>query len=133
MRSADKPVQADLLTGDKESNYELRWFSLLPVDNWSNEYFTPTGDSVGLTKVYLYNPGPSSATITYDYLASGVKKTSTLTLAANRGDLSATIPTGSGAYFKSSTNFIALSMTDFVTDQAGWHGQIYDWGTYFCV
>jgi hypothetical protein len=34
---ATKPVQADLLTGDIGHNHELRWFSLLPDQDWSND------------------------------------------------------------------------------------------------
>jgi hypothetical protein len=54
--TSDKKVQVDLLTGDIGSIYELRWYSLLPVDAWSDEYISPMGDTIGETKVVLYNP-----------------------------------------------------------------------------
>jgi len=123
---ATKPVQADLLTGDIGSTYELRWFSLLDVKDWSNEYLSPVGDSVGKTKVYLYNPSSTNKVdVTYDRIDDKNEK---VTLDKQQGQLSDVIPTGSAAHFKGNGKFLALSLTDFETSKRGWHGQIYDWG-----
>lgn len=34
------PVQVHLLAGDIGSTYEMRWYSLLSSDQWSNKYYT---------------------------------------------------------------------------------------------
>lgn len=39
------PIQAYLVTGDEYSTYEMRWFSLIPADQWSSSYLGPVGDS----------------------------------------------------------------------------------------
>ena len=68
---ADKPVQVVLFTGTVGSNYASRDTSLLPVDRWSSDYFnpvsTPAGDG---TVTFLYNPGASAITVSYDYRTS---------------------------------------------------------------
>jgi len=54
--TSDKIIQVDFLAGDIDSNYELRWFSLLDVAKWSFEYISPVGDTYASTKILLYNP-----------------------------------------------------------------------------
>jgi uncharacterized repeat protein (TIGR01451 family) len=117
--TSDKPVQADLLTGDAA---ELRWYSLRAVNDWSSKYLSPVGDTKGETKVVLYNPSPSSSisikvttrhwTKTYSVAKKGIVTTQI-------------IKTGSGALFEQADGkpFIALSVTD---TRGG--GAIYDWG-----
>jgi hypothetical protein len=39
--SSDNPVQIDLITGDRASNYESRFFRLLPTNLWSSSSYTP--------------------------------------------------------------------------------------------
>ena len=59
--TSTKPVQADIVAGDIGSTYELRWYSLIPTEDWDNEYYTPVGDDTGgPTKVFVYNPGTSA-------------------------------------------------------------------------
>ena len=72
---SDNPVQVDVLTGDVGSNYESRWFRLLPTELWTNDYFTPVSTPYRspmstltegiLTSVWLYNPNASAITVTY--------------------------------------------------------------------
>jgi len=38
---AGNGVQITLVTGDENSGYETRWYSLLPREAWSNDYYTP--------------------------------------------------------------------------------------------
>ena len=48
------PVQVHLLTGDPGSTYELRWFSLFPVKDWSTSYQAAVGDSFARTFVHRF-------------------------------------------------------------------------------
>lgn len=125
---ANKQIQVDLLTGDIGSTYELRWFSLLPVTDWSNSYVTPMGDSAGKTLVYLFNPSNSFITVTCT-MRGGITKTFPVPpQASTRTDV---IPTGIAALFTSPSKFSALSATD--TGKVDGKnittvGQHYDWG-----
>jgi hypothetical protein len=123
--TSDKGIQVDLLVGDINSTFELRWYSLIPVDQWSNEYVSPVGDTKAQTKVLLFNPDSKDLPISYEYLVNGVSRTATVTVGAKASALSVVIPSGSGAWFTSTNGgrFIALSLTD----NRCW-GQVYDWG-----
>jgi uncharacterized repeat protein (TIGR01451 family) len=119
--TSDKIVQVDILTGDIGSQYELRWYSLLPIDDWSNEYISPMGDTLGETKVVLYNPSPSSI----DVKVMTLDWTETYNIGGKSSVFTRFIETGSGAKFtqENGKNFIALSLTD-----TNGNGQIFDWG-----
>jgi hypothetical protein len=75
---SDYPVQVVLFSGRPGSNYQSRDTSLLPTYRWSNTYYAPvsTADSSGTTSstdgtsVFLYNPGTSAITVSYDYRSS---------------------------------------------------------------
>ena len=132
--SSGKSVQADLVAGDIDSTYELRWYSLLPTEEWSNDYYTPVGDSAGgggngPTRVYLYNPGNSDITVSYDFLG-GASPDGTITVLAGETARSVPIPDDSGARFftTGSENFFALTQTDVEGEGDFSSGQIYDWG-----
>ncbi len=69
---SDRPVQVDLMTGDRQDGYETRFYRLLPVQLWTNSYYTPVStpssaqDTAGTsTAVWLYNPGVSPISVTY--------------------------------------------------------------------
>ncbi len=123
------PVQVDLLAGDKGSNYELRWYALLPREAWTNRYLSPVGDTTGKTKIFLYNP--SSSTLTVNVAHSDETKNGsrlfpsnyTVTVSGLSSSFTNDIPTGTGAQLDAESPFIALSLTD-----TGGGGQIYDWG-----
>ena len=131
--TSDKIILVDLITGDVDSQYELRWYSLLDIDEWSREYVSPVGDSVGKTKMVLYNPGSFPLEISVEYLTNdGQDLTSEVrTVEPGRHILSLTIPSNSGALVKSSDTFLALSLTDTEYDTSLGQptgGQWYDWG-----
>lgn len=117
--TTNKPVQVTLITGDPGSTYELRWYALLPTKDWSNSYVSPVGDSVGQSRLVIYNPGSSSLSVTYETLS--YRKS--VSVSAGKSFLTDVIPTGSGCFVDASQNFIVLSLTDTVGT-----GQIYDWG-----
>ena len=119
--SATAPIQVHLITGDIGSTYELRWYSLPPTDQWSNEYYAPVGDSKGKPKLTVFNPGTSTLSVTMNM---GNGKTETISVGAGKAVQSSNyIPKGYAAKLWASKNFFAFSQTD-TSDS----GQIYDWG-----
>ena len=68
---SDNPVQVVLFCGRPGSNYQSRDTSLLPTYRWSSSYYAPvsTSSTYG-TCVFLYNPGASAITVSYDYRSS---------------------------------------------------------------
>jgi hypothetical protein len=137
---SSKPVQVHLITGDINSAYELRWFSLISIDKWSNDYMSPTGDTFGKSKVVLYNPTDKRFRVRMNWVNAGqVIQNAWLDVQPGRHRLSRIVPTGSGARFVSENgeSFFALSFTDTETQsgarnqfqqQHNTHGDWYDWG-----
>lgn len=133
---SNNPVQVDILTGDIASSYESRDSQLLPTDLWTNRYYTPvstpdfgTGDS--RTTAWLYNPGASAITVTYQRRNSaGTLITSSIAVPA--GGYAKQIldqPTnGTAAQFSTDgAPFYAFSTTDSASSTTG-NNQAWDWG-----
>jgi hypothetical protein len=120
--TTSKPCQVDLLAGDIGDTWELRWFSLLDVNKWSESYLSPVGDSTGQSRILMYYHGPKTQ-ITVNIETTTASKA--YTLKKQQPLMSDIIPDGTGALITSSSQdtFIALSITD---TKSG--GQIYDWG-----
>ena len=58
--TASGPIQVALLTGDADSNYEGRWYGLLPESRWDSCYYAPTdGQPDAGVRVFLFNRGPA--------------------------------------------------------------------------
>jgi len=126
------PLQIDMITGDIGSNYEMRWYALLPTASWAMNYLSPVGDSIGKTKVLYYNPSATDTIqVSYDYMLNGKVTTVTDNVAPKKNGLTVTIPTGSAVKVYSNSIFLPLSWTDSeATDGNGQttNGQAYDWG-----
>lgn len=128
---SNKPIQVDLLTGDIWSGYELRWYSMRPIESYSNSYVSPVGDSFGKTKVVIYNPGPAVLTYTLQFLVNETKTQFSATVNVKQAVFSPVIPTGSGAWVDGTSKFIALSLTDseyYDGTGVATGGQWFDWG-----
>jgi hypothetical protein len=128
---ADKPVQVHLFTGDVNSAYETRWYSMRSIETISNSYVTPVGDSMGKTKMIIYNPSKIPLTYTFRFLFNNTARTSTGTVAGKQAGWTPVIPTGSGAWIDSNQTFVALTVTDseqYAGDGYDTGGQMYDWG-----
>lgn len=65
--SSNKPVQVHLLTGDVGANYESRWFSIAPLDQWGGRYYSPVGTAADGddTYVFLHNPAATPITVNH--------------------------------------------------------------------
>jgi hypothetical protein len=65
---SNNPVQVILFSGRPGSSYQSRDTSLLPTYRWSTSYYAPVSTSASYgTCVFLYNPGASAITVSYDY------------------------------------------------------------------
>jgi hypothetical protein len=98
---SDLPVQVAMFTGRIGSTYQSRDTSLLPTYRWSTSYYAPVSTSAAYgTAVFLYNPGSSDISVSYDYRNSATAYTTA----------SVTVPAGGNARVTlapsdSSTNF----------------------------
>lgn len=142
--TSDKKIQVDYVAGDKGSTYELRWYSLLDVNQWSNEYISPVGDTFAKTKILLFNPHPYYIEVWLTYRKEGNlanKEFKKMKIGAGEHALTRFIPTGSGAKIRSikkngsKPSFIALSLTDTARRTKSTDGTLsntagdwYDWG-----
>ena len=129
--SSSSPIQVDLLSGDIGSSYETRWYSLLPVSQWTADYYTPVGSEKGgqlFSKVFIYNPNPDALTVYYDD-KTGINVGNIVVPAGSVG--SQVLQGATGYRFYSTGNvFFGVTQTDAVGN-----GQIYDWGhpREFCI
>ncbi len=102
---SDMPVQVVLVAGRPGSNYQSRDTSLTPISRWSSSYYAPVstpatglGGTVSTTVVFLYNPGASAITVSYDYRSSTSAYT-TATLSVPAGSYAKTGSLLSGAAY----------------------------------
>ena len=115
---SDKIIQVVFVGGDKNSSYELRWFSFLDTKYWSNEYISPVGDTFSETKIILYNANTFDVSVTLSTLNTAVVPptviTEILVVKAKKFLLTRYIPSGSGAKVQApkGQNFVALSISD---------------------
>lgn len=119
--TSDKPVQVDVLAGDCDSTYEMRWFSLLPVSSWSNSYLSPVGNSKAESRAVIYNPGSGDLTVEYQEGPSGPLQY--LTIGAGQVERTEVLDSEMGTHFSATSNFIVFQVVDTINSE-----QIYDWG-----
>jgi hypothetical protein len=129
--TSNKKVQVHLITGDKDSDYEMRWFALYPSTTWEGEYLSPVGDSVGPVRTVIYNDASTDINVDVQFRPSATSgiTTQTVPVKAKSFNLSPIIPSGSGSYLKSKLGekFLALTMID--VEQTHWTtGKWFDWG-----
>ncbi|MFZ1756834.1 MAG: hypothetical protein WBO46_22360, partial [Caldilineaceae bacterium] len=121
----DKPVQAHLMTGDINSSYESRWFTLVPDAQWSASYYAPVGTTVSSdpADVWIYNPNDaSSIAVTVDTLSGS----SSVTVGPNAA-VRVEMAVNSGAHlYTSGAPFFAIGTVD--SDQSGSGNLTHDWG-----
>ncbi|MEO5915832.1 MAG: SdrD B-like domain-containing protein [Luteolibacter sp.] len=123
--TSDKPVQVHELTGDVGSTYESRTFAIRPTSLWGSSYFSPVGTTLSteVHTVFLYNPGASAITVTYETTTS----TGTISVPAN-GNSQFAMPMNSGGHFftVSGEVFYAVGAND--SGAAATSNQTHDWG-----
>ena len=121
--TSSEAIQVHLLTGDKGSMYELRWYSILPLGLYSRSFVAPVGNSKSGVVLVMFNPNDKPIDVVYQWLESGAVQATSLSIPPMSNNISTVIPTGSGAFIDSSDDMIVMAVVD-VTDQ----GHLYDWG-----
>ena len=98
--TATKPVQADLVIGHVGADYASDWFTLYPVEEWANSYYTPVSSAATVVQpayVYLFNPNTNAMVINYNtHSGSG-----SFSLPGTNGVFQFQMPVASGASFTS--------------------------------
>ena len=126
---ANNPVQANLITGDRDSNFEMRWYSLLPKDQFSSDYFTPVtrrSGGNGAASVYLFNPDPSNSITVIETLSSGNTRSHTVPAGGSLlVKLNQNQDYDSGHRFRTNDDKPFFGMV--LVDTSG-GGEIVDWG-----
>ncbi len=123
--NSDKPVQVHELTGDIGSTYESRTFAIRPTSLWGSSYFAPVGTTLSteIHTVFLYNPGASPITVSYETTSSS----GTISVPAN-GNAQFAMPMNSGGHFFTAGGqaFYAVGAND--SGAAATANQTHDWG-----
>ena len=129
---ADKPVQAQLVTGQVAGQYSSRSYTLFPDAQLTNNYFTPVGQvnatyPVGL---YVYNPNPGPITVNYETRAtSGVLAVSPgVTAIPSGGSARLLVPAGPGGTITGTRLFSAGGENFTAVGTNDTPGTTYDWG-----
>lgn len=73
---ASDPVQVHILTGDPDSTYEARAYTMLPRSQWADDYLAPRSSDGDF---WLYNPDPADLEV----LVQTVTGTTTVIIPAN--------------------------------------------------
>jgi hypothetical protein len=119
------PIQVALLTGTPGSSYANRWFTMLPMADWSNNYYTPVATTTKSheTAVFVHNPGASSIDVEWRILGGAQTKFEVSAGATVRQ----TLPENTGARFYTTGGqpFYAVTAVDVESGDVGW---AYDWG-----
>jgi uncharacterized repeat protein (TIGR01451 family) len=129
--TASKPVQVALLTGDINSSYEARWFSLTPVEDWCYCGIVPvtTTDAGDPLNIFLYNQYTHSITVDVSLVSGSTSFTVT-----PKSVYRYAVPAGSGPQMlirgQNETNptlfYTAIGIMD-ATDPSG-NNSDHDWG-----
>lgn len=77
--NADHPVQVQMLTGIRNSNYSYSGYTLLPTSAFSNNYWAPVGrvSSSYSVRVFFFNPGASPIPVRCEF-AGGAASNATV-------------------------------------------------------
>lgn len=123
--AASKPVEVHELTGDIGSSYESRTFAIRPTAQWASSYFAPVGTTLSseVHNIYLYNPGASAITVSYETTTGS----GTFSVPAN-GNYEFHMPMNSGGHFFTAggSPFYAVGAND--AGAAAGSNQTHDWG-----
>jgi len=119
-------VQVDLITGDRDSSVDSRWYAIKPRSDWSDAYLTPiaTTSSSAPSSIVVFNSHSTSLDISIETLAGTVSRT----VAANSTlvETLALEPTTSGARISSDDgrDFYAVVAVDTDTSHTAYDSGI---------
>jgi uncharacterized repeat protein (TIGR01451 family) len=113
----NQPVQVHLFASDPASRYEARGFTLVPFEQWTNDYLVPRASD---GDIWLYNPNGSDLQVS----ATTIAGTTVITIPAGQTTRFPPFPApllgATGVHFSASANFYGVTTLDINQDQ--------DWG-----
>jgi uncharacterized repeat protein (TIGR01451 family) len=115
---ASAPVQVHVFTKDPASTWEARAYTMLPRDQWSNDYLAPRSSD---GDYWLYNPNPNDLLVSVETVAG----TTSITIPANSAGRFPPLPAPvlnvpTGAHFTASNDFYGVAALSVGEDR--------DWG-----
>jgi uncharacterized repeat protein (TIGR01451 family) len=112
---ASAPVQVNLFTGNPVSDYEARAYTMLPDDQWTNDYLAPRSSD---GDYWLYNPHESELLVS----AETITGATVITIAANGvANFPLTgLSAATGVHFTADRDFFGIAALDEAESQ--------DWG-----
>ncbi|MBV6395470.1 MAG: hypothetical protein HFACDABA_01046 [Anaerolineales bacterium] len=126
-------IQVTVTYADTSDTYEMRWSTLQPRRDWSNDYVSPVGTTdkgsdEASTRVWVYNPKASAITVNYTL----GNPTATGTFSVPAGGVAPSPEVGYNRAMRVYTSsaadvFLPFSVTDTDNASGGNGGQIYDW------
>ena len=121
--SSNKPVQVHLMTGDVGANYESRWFSVPPTNQWGIRYYASVGTASNGHEAFgfLYNPNAFAIPIT----ATTRTGSSTFSIPAN-DTFRYQMPQDSGVDFDSTLDHAFFGVVAVGARPSS--NNVYDWG-----
>jgi VCBS repeat-containing protein len=109
--TADQDIGVYLLAGN--SSTENRWFTVAPVEQWSDSYYAPVVQtSTTRVFVFLYNPGATPIDVTYESIDGSGLVSTTVTLAANSSEYVEMARSAGHFYTQTGESFSALGVVD---------------------
>ena len=118
-------IQVNLITGDRDSAVDSRWYRIKADTDWSNTYFSPAGSTAANApaSIVVYNPHATDIDINFETMAGTV--TRTVSAGSTFSETLAVESTPSGARVTSADgrDFYAVLAMD--TDATS---TTYDWG-----
>ena len=116
-------VQVDLITGDRDSSVDSRWYMIRPRSAWSNEYLNPATTTLAGNpgSIVLFNPQATSIDVEIETMTT----TTTVTVAAGSTGihtLPLDAPTSGSLVSSDDVFYAAFAMDTDVPHSA------YDWG-----
>ena len=122
---ANKAINVNLITGDRDSGVDSRWYRIRDRDSWADTYFSPAGttSAEAPASIVVYNPHNTDLDVNIETLSGTV--TRTIAAGETFSETLALEPTTSGAKVTSSDgrDFYAILAMD--TDATH---TTFDWG-----
>ncbi|BFM40186.1 Ig-like domain-containing protein [Synechocystis sp. LKSZ1] len=120
--TSNKAIGVYSIAGDIGSSYENRWLAITPTEQWFSSYYAPvaTTRADAPAHVFLYNPGNTAITVTYD---TQTTQGATISVPA-KGNAYVVMPASAAHFYTvGGEKFFAISTID--SDATS--NQSYDW------
>ncbi|HMP00552.1 MAG TPA: hypothetical protein PKE26_15760, partial [Kiritimatiellia bacterium] len=125
--TSSAPIQLTMMTGDANSTYEVRWYTIPPVNTWSTEYYNPVAStrSDGLANVGLFNPHTNSINVVVEFSDGEEVFTQIRTVPPGGYSIqtNSLLNTAQRYFTTNGQSFLGVG----IVDQSG-SPQLYDWG-----